>query len=119
MTNDYYDGYSRTQQMPSQYAQGYQQPYQQQYQRPPQQMHIPTDAVTGTGEWMLTLFLVAIPIVGFIMLLIWSFGSNTAPSKKNWARATLIWTLIAGAISGGLVALAIVFNIPIENYIGS
>ncbi len=49
----------------------------------------------GTGEWVLTLFLTFIPLVNLIMLLIWAFSSGTAPSKKNWARANLIWMLIA------------------------
>jgi uncharacterized membrane protein YqjE len=46
------------------------------------------------GDWMLTLFLTAIPIVGIILLFVWAFGSNTQPSKANWAKAALIWLAI-------------------------
>ncbi len=46
------------------------------------------------GEWMLTILIVAIPIVGFVMLFVWGFGSGTHPSKANWAKATLIWFAI-------------------------
>lgn len=63
------------------------------------------------GEWMLTMFLAVIPIVGFIMLLVWAFSGNTTPSKKNWAIATLIWSIIGivlsfflGAAIVGLIA---------------
>jgi hypothetical protein len=51
-----------------------------------------------TGEWFVTLLITAIPLVGLIMLLVWAFGSNTNPSKANWAKATLIWMVIAIAI---------------------
>jgi hypothetical protein len=54
------------------------------------------------GDWMLTLFIAAIPIVGFIMLFVWGFGSTTHPSKANWAKASLIWLAI-------IIALYIVF----------
>lgn len=50
------------------------------------------------GEWMLTLFLTFIPLVNLIALLVWSFSSSTAPSKQNWARATLLWMVIGIAI---------------------
>ena len=42
------------------------------------------------GDWLITSFIFAIPIVGFVMLFVWGFGSNTQPSKANWAKATLI-----------------------------
>ncbi|MDQ1350299.1 MAG: hypothetical protein QG657_600 [Acidobacteriota bacterium] len=47
------------------------------------------------GEWMITMLIAAIPLVNIIMLFVWGFGSNTNPSKANWAKATLIWCVIA------------------------
>jgi hypothetical protein len=44
----------------------------------------------SVGEWVITIIIIAIPIVGFIMLFVWGFGSNTQPSKANWAKASLI-----------------------------
>ncbi|WP_297723690.1 hypothetical protein [uncultured Mobiluncus sp.] len=65
---------------------------------------------TSLGSWMLTIFLASLPIVGIVMLLIWSFGSGTSPAKSNWAKATLLWALIAIGIyvllillTGGLI----------------
>lgn len=52
------------------------------------------DETVGVGEWMLTTLLCIIPIVNIVMMFVWSFSANTKPSKKNWARAALIWTAI-------------------------
>ena len=46
------------------------------------------------GDWFLTLFLSSIPLVGFILLLVWAFSGSTNISKKNWAKANLLWNLI-------------------------
>lgn len=46
------------------------------------------------GEWLVTMLITVIPIVNIIMLFVWGFGSNTNPSKANWAKATLIWCVI-------------------------
>ncbi len=47
------------------------------------------------GEWMVTILITALPLIGLIMLFVWAFGDNANPSKKNWAIATLIWYAIA------------------------
>jgi hypothetical protein len=56
------------------------------------------DQIVKTGDWILTLFLCAIPIVGFVMLFVWAFGGGTNPSKVNWAKAMLIWIAICVVI---------------------
>ena len=64
-------------------------------------------------DWIITSIILAIPIVGFIMLFVWGFGSNTQPSKANWAKATLIMIgisfvimlLFFGSIFGVLINL--------------
>lgn len=60
---------------------------------------------TSLGDWMLTIFLASLPIVGIVMLLIWSFGSGTSPAKSNWAKATLLWMLIVIGIYPLLIVL--------------
>ncbi len=50
------------------------------------------------GEWMLTMFLAGIPLVGFILMLVWAFGSDTNPSKSAWAKAALLWGVIITVI---------------------
>lgn len=50
-------------------------------------------------NWLISYGLIFIPIVGglifFIMLVVWSFNSNTPAGKRNWARATLIVYVLA------------------------
>lgn len=50
------------------------------------------------GQWVLTIFLSGLSIVGLILLFIWAFGDTPQP-KKNYARAMLIWQAIALGIS--------------------
>ena len=52
----------------------------------------PDDSV---GAWMLTPFVAGIPVVGFIYMLVLALGSGGSPAKRNFARAALIWSLIA------------------------
>jgi hypothetical protein len=66
----------------------------------------------SVGEWVLTIFLVGIPIVGLIMLCIWAFG-NKNDERENFAKASLIWMLIGILLTiafiscvGGLAFLA-------------
>lgn len=44
----------------------------------------------SVGEWLITLIVTGIPLVGLIMLFVWSFSSGTHPVKANWAKAMLI-----------------------------
>lgn len=46
------------------------------------------------GNWMLTYLLMCIPLVNFILLFVWAFGSGVPESKANWAKASLIWMVI-------------------------
>lgn len=50
--------------------------------------------VISTGDWLLTLFLSAIPIVNFILLLVWAFGGGANPNKANWAKAALLFLVL-------------------------
>ena len=54
-----------------------------------------TDSV---GSWMLTILLAGLPIFGLVYILILAFGSGRSASKKNWARATLVWGIIASIL---------------------
>ena len=59
-----------------------------------------------TGNWMLTILLMCIPLVNIILLCVWAFGSNTPVSKANWAKASLI--LMGIAIGFYVVLLVLV-----------
>jgi membrane protein YdbS with pleckstrin-like domain len=55
----------------------------------------------SVGNWIITIILLAIPIVNFIMLFIWAFDATS--ERRNFARAYLIifgivlalWILLA------------------------
>ena len=49
----------------------------------------------SVGNWFVTILIMAIPVVGLIMLFVWAFGDMALLSKRKWARAQLIWMLIA------------------------
>ncbi len=59
------------------------------------------------GDWVVTLIVTSIPVIGFIMLIVWAVDTNTPKSKANFAKASLI-----------LYALAIAFFIFIVTVIG-
>lgn len=55
--------------------------------------------IVSLWEWVLTLVIAAIPLIGFIMLFVWGFGGGTNPNKANWARATLLILVLGFALS--------------------
>mgnify|MGYP001642833237 CR=1 FL=1 len=63
------------------------------------------ETADSVGSWMLTLFLMAIPVVNLVWLLMLAFGSGRSASKRNWAKATLIWAVIGAVLSGLLVVV--------------
>lgn len=50
--------------------------------------------IMTVGDWVITILITAIPIVGLVMLFVWAFGDNQNQNKANWAKANLIWMLI-------------------------
>lgn len=51
------------------------------------------------GDWMVTLLILALPLVNIIMLLVWAFSSTGNVSRRNYCRASLLWFLIMMALS--------------------
>ncbi|MDR0916393.1 MAG: zinc ribbon domain-containing protein [Oscillospiraceae bacterium] len=62
-------------------------------------------AVMGTLAYIGHCILFGIPIVGFVLAIIWSFSSKINHNRRNLARAVLILTVI-GIIAGILIAIA-------------
>ncbi|WP_257883256.1 hypothetical protein [Hymenobacter sp. DG01] len=64
----------------------------------PQYVQVPMYAQVAppvsTGDWIGTSLLMMIPVVNFVLLLVWAFSSGTNPSKANWAKANLIFMLV-------------------------
>ena len=52
------------------------------------------DSLMSVGDWLITFLLCAIPIIGIIMMFVWAFGDSNPKSKKTWAQAALIFSVI-------------------------
>ena len=60
----------------------------------------------STRSWMGMMFVTAIPVIGWLMILVWAFtGENQ--SRKNYFRAILSWILVLVVLS---VAAAFAIN---------
>jgi len=70
-----------------------------------------TDEVS-VKDWVITILITSLPLIGLIMLFVWAFGDGAQPSKKNWAIATLIWYAIA-------IVLVIIFFVVFGAIIAS
>lgn len=82
----------------------------------PQIQPRPASSEISFGEWFLTLFLVAIPLVGIVLLFVWAFSSTTNPSKANWAKASLAWAAIGIVLYIIIFVLIIGIGTAVSNY---
>lgn len=64
------------------------------YENPYQPKPAGYEKPMSLGQWLITLIVLAIPCINIIMLFVWGFGSETQTTKKNFCRATLIFTAI-------------------------
>ena len=68
----------------------------------------PVATPMSTSDWLVTMLITFVPLVGFIMLFVWAFGSDTNPNKANWAKANLIFMgiglVLAFLFAGSLLA---------------
>ena len=61
-----------------------------------------------TSDYFILLLLSAIPFVGFILMLVWAFSSDTNINRRNFCRANLLMYLISFVLS---LILIIVYTI--------
>ena len=57
------------------------------------------------GDWMLTLLVLAIPLVNLVMYLVWALSSSGNVNRKTFCQASLYWFLIIMGVAlvfGGL-----------------
>ena len=46
------------------------------------------------GDWMLTLLVLAIPVVNLVMYLVWAFSDTGNVNRQNFCKASIYWFLI-------------------------
>ena len=79
--------------------------------QPAQPAYDSLSAPLSVGSFFWMPLIVAIPIVGFILLLVWAFSKDTNINRRNYARSLLIWllvslvlTVVTALLGGGLLA---------------
>ena len=82
--------------------------------------NLSTDAnakIMSYKDWALTIFISSLPLIGFIMLLVWAFGDEANVHRQNWAKGSLLLALIALIlvffflfVFGGIAMLASLSN---------
>lgn len=65
------------------------------------------------GQWILTIFLSVLGIIGIILLFVWGFSADTPQPKKNYARAMLIIKAVVFVLSFLFIPLLSIFLIGI------
>jgi len=63
----------------------------------------PTSAMSVT-DWVITIIIQAIPLVGLVMLFVWAFSAGENPNRKNYAKAMLL-ILVTLIVLGFLISL--------------
>lgn len=53
-----------------------------------------TDLPLSVGDWLITLIVLAIPVLNVILYVYWAFFSNGNKSRINFCRASLILMLV-------------------------
>ncbi len=75
------------------------------------------ESVVTVKDWLLVMLLMSIPLVNLVMPFVWAFGGGDIPdSKKNWAKAMLLWALI---IIGIYIVLLVINVISIASLVDS
>lgn len=59
------------------------------------------------GQWLLTFLLMGIPIVGFVLTIIWATGHDVNESKKTFFQAILLLGVMVGVFWFVIFAVAI------------
>jgi hypothetical protein len=56
--------------------------------------------------WMLAMFVMAIPCIGWVMILVWAFWGDNE-SRRNYFKAILMWCLIWAVVFAALLCLGL------------
>ena len=67
----------------------------EEFKKPPQTL----------GDWVINVLISKLPLIGFIMLIVWAVDKDTEPNKANWAKAELIMKLIGFAIAMIIISI--------------
>ncbi len=61
----------------------------------------------AVGDWLITMIILSIPLVGFIFLLYWALSSSSNVNRKNFCIAYIVIFLIFVALFVALMFLGV------------
>lgn len=62
------------------------------------------------GEWMFTLFALAIPLVNLVMYIYWAVAEGVNLNRKRFCQASILWFLIVFGAAVALILLREIFG---------
>ena len=68
------------------------------------EINSPVGRPLSVTEWIVVFLLIGLPVIGFILVLYWSFGDNVNINKKNFSKAMLLLFVVT-------ILLAIIFSL--------
>lgn len=71
-----------------------------------------------TGEWFITLLVLALPVIGLIMHFVWAFGGGNI-GRRNFCRATLLWLVVGLGLAVLAFVLMLVFGVSLAALAGA
>jgi Na+/H+-dicarboxylate symporter len=74
------------------------------------------DSVMSSKDWLLTIIITLLFPIGFFMLFVWVFKTDTNQNKANFAKAVLI---LYGLLFTFYVAYIIIFGVAILSSMGN
>ena len=72
--------------------------------------------VLSMGEYLLMFIILAIPVVNFIVCILWIISGNNNPNKRNFAKAWMVIAVI-GTILSGLLAFGAFQFLVMDHYV--
>ncbi|MCK5391719.1 MAG: hypothetical protein KAJ31_04785 [Deltaproteobacteria bacterium] len=67
----------------------------------------PLEKPLTVGDWIITLIILSIPLVGLIFLLYWALSSTSNVNRKNFCIAYIVIALIFIAIFAALLFMGV------------
>lgn len=72
--------------------------------------------VLSMGDYLLMFIILAIPVVNFIVCILWIISAGSSPNKRNFAKAWMVIAVI-GTILSGLLAFGAFQFLVMDHYV--
>lgn len=72
--------------------------------------------VLSMGDYLLMLILLAIPVVNFIVCILWIAGKNGNPNRRNFAKAWMVLAVV-GTIVSGILGYGLFQFLVMDHYV--